>query len=123
MVCKKCKSPLAEDALYCEKCGAPVKKKRMAKKPQNPEEPLAEEALVPLTTAQCVGILLTLCVPVLNLIWMVIWAYAPQGNENRRSLARAGLILCGAVLALAILGLLAFLILANTGAITFTGTI
>ena len=115
MVCKKCKSVLAADALYCEKCGFPVKKRPAAKK--------AEMPLVPLTTAQCVGILLAFCVPVLNLILMLVWAYAPQGNESRRSMARAGLILFGAVLALAILGLSLFLILADTGFIPFTGTI
>lgn len=123
MVCKKCKSALPEDALYCEKCGSPVKKKLETKKAEKPEEPLPPEALVPLTTAQCLGILLAFCVPVLNLILMVIWAYAPQGNENRRSMARAGLILCGAVMAFAIMGLSVFLILVNTGYITFTGTI
>ena len=96
MVCKKCKSVLAADALYCEKCGAPVKKQPAAKKA---EMPLAPQALMPLTTAQCVGILLAFC------------------------MARAGLILFGAVLALAILGLSLFLILANAGSIPFTGTI
>lgn len=120
MVCKKCKSTLAEDALYCEKCGAPVKKKLAAKKA---EEPLAPEALMPLTTAQCVGILLAFCVPVLNLVLMVVWAYAPRENENRRSMARAGLILCGTVMALAIMGLSIFLVLVNTGYIVLTGTI
>ncbi len=120
MVCKKCKSVLAADALYCEKCGFPVKKRPAAKKA---EMPLAPQALVPLTTAQCVGILLAFCVPVLNLILMLVWAYAPQGNESRRSMARAGLILFGAVLAFAILGLSLFLILADTGFIPFTGTI
>lgn len=123
MVCKKCKSALPEDALYCEKCGSPVKEKPATKKAEKPEEPLPPEALVPLTTAQCTGILLAFCVPVLNLILMVLWAYAPQGNENRRSMARAGLILCGAVMALAIMGLSIFLILVNTGYIIFTGTI
>ena len=124
MVCKKCKSVLPEDALYCEKCGTHVKRKT-AKKPaaKKAEEPLAPEALLPLTTAECVGILLVFCVPVLNLILMLVWAYAPQGNESRRSLARAGLILCGAVMALAIMGLSVFLILVNTGYITLTGIV
>lgn len=123
MVCKKCKSALAEDALYCETCGAPVKKKLAARKKEKAEAPLSPEALRPLTTAQCVGILLAFCVPVLNLILMVMWAYAPQGNESRRSMARAGLILSGAVMALAIMGLSIFLILVNTGIITLTGVI
>ena len=124
MVCKKCKSALPDDALYCEKCGTPVKR-RPAKKPaaNNAEEPFVPEALCPLTTAQCVGILLVFCIPVLNLILMLVWAYAPQGNENRRSLARAGLIICGVLMVLAIMGLSAFLILVNTGYIVLTGVV
>lgn len=120
MNCEKCKSALAEDALYCEKCGAPVKNRLGM---DDACRPLAPQALMPLTTAQCVGILLAFCVPVLGLILMVIWAYAPQGNESRRSMARAGLILFGAVLALAIIGLSVFLILASTGHLALTGTI
>lgn len=123
MVCEKCKSALPEDALYCEKCGTPIEKKLAAQKAEKPEESLAPQALQPLTTAQCVGILLAFCVPLLNLILMVVWAYAPQGNESRRSLACAGLILCGAVMVLAIMGLSAFLILVNMGYITLMGTI
>ena len=54
---------------------------------------------------------------------MLIWAYAPEGNESRRSLARAGLILLGMALLLAILGLSIFLVLLNTGMISVTGVI
>ena len=123
MVCKKCKSALAEDALYCETCGTPVKQKLTEREAEKTETPLSPQALVPLTTAQCIGILLAFCVPVLNLILMVVWAYAPQGNESRRSMARAGLILSGAVIALAIVGLSAFLILVHTGYISLTGVV
>lgn len=123
MVCKKCKSVLDGDALYCETCGTPVKREPAALKTEKAETPLGPEALRPLTTAQCVGILLAFCVPVLNLILMVVWAYAPQGNESRRSMARAGLILAGTVIALAIMGLSVFLILVHTGYLSLTGVI
>lgn len=123
MVCRKCKSALAGDALYCETCGTPVKKKPAAREAEKADALLSPDVLVPLTTAQCVGILLAFCVPVLNLILMVVWAYAPQGNENRRSMARAGLILSGAAITLAIVGLSVFLILVHTGYLSLTGVI
>lgn len=121
MNCKKCKCALAPDAVYCENCGARVRKN--AKKAEKEAQPLPPEALVPLTTGQSLCILLAFCVPVANLILMLIWAYAPQGNENRRSMARAGLILFGIALLLAILGLSVFLALLGMGVITVTGVI
>ncbi len=121
MTCKKCKYEVASDALYCENCGARVRRKTKKEKPKG--EPLPPEALVPLTTGQSLLVLLAFCVPVLNVIMMLIWAYAPEGNESRRSLARAGLILLGMALLLAILGLSIFLVLLNTGMISVTGVI
>ena len=141
MICEKCGEPIAQDALYCENCGAraalqadaaqnaaqarsasaresmpldeggspeqenpapgdaarPGRKRRRAKREKMPpaDPPIPPEDMIPLTTGQCVGILLALCVPVLNLVLMLKWAYAARGNESRRSLARAGLILTG----------------------------
>lgn len=121
MNCKKCNRALAPDAIYCENCGTRVPRK--ANKRKQEAEPLPPEALVPLTTGQSLCILLAFCVPVANLILMLIWAYAPRGNESRRSMARAGLILFGAALLLAILGLSVFLILLDAGVISVTGVI
>ena len=133
MICEKCGEPIAQDALYCENCGAraalqadaaqnaaqarsasarksmpldeggspeqenpasedaarPGRKRRRAKREKMPpaEPPIPPEDMIPLTTGQCVGILLALCVPVLILVLMLKWAYAARGNESRRSLA------------------------------------
>lgn len=125
MICKKCKSVLAPDAAYCENCGRRVGKREREKanRADRAPEPLPPEACVPLTTAQCVGILLAFCVPVLNLILMLVWAYAPRGNESRRSMARAGLVLFGVLLALSIAALSVFLLLVHTGQLSFSGVV
>ena len=123
MICEKCGEPIAQDALYCENCGAraalqadaaqarsasarksmpldeggspeqenpasedaarPGRKRRRAKREKMPpaDPPIPPEDMIPLTTGQCVGILLALCVPVLNLVLMLKWAYAARGNE------------------------------------------
>ncbi|MEI3013896.1 MAG: zinc-ribbon domain-containing protein [Ruthenibacterium lactatiformans] len=104
MICEKCGEPIAQDALYCENCGAraalqadaaqnaaqarsasaresmpldeggspeqenpapgdaarPGRKRRRAKreKMQAANPPIPPEDMIPLTTGQCVGILL-----------------------------------------------------------------
>ena len=105
MICEKCGEPIAQDALYCENCGAraalqadaaqarsasarksmpldeggspeqenpapedaarPGRKRRRAKREKMPpaDPPIPPEDMIPLTTGQCVGILLALCVP------------------------------------------------------------
>ncbi|MFR9160893.1 MAG: zinc-ribbon domain-containing protein [Ruthenibacterium lactatiformans] len=127
MICEKCGEPIAQDALYCENCGAraalqadaaqnaaqarsasarksmpldeggspeqenpasedaarPGRKRRRAKREKMPpaDPPIPPEDMIPLTTGQCVGILLALCVPVLNLVLMLKWAYAARATR------------------------------------------
>lgn len=118
MVCKVCGSEVRETARFCGKCGAPIVRgdapeQRAANAPADaapaenkpdPDNPdaLPKEDLVPLTTPQCVWMLLAMLIPVLNVILMLKWAYSERGNESRRSFARAGLILLGIVLAVLI---------------------
>lgn len=40
------------------------------------------------------GTLLLLCIPIVNLILLVVWGFG-SGNENRRNYARATLIVMG----------------------------
>ncbi len=134
MKCRVCGRELRETARFCGKCGAPVV--RMEAAAQHPGEPYADpvpaggrydpdnpdhlpkEDLVPLTTAQCVWLLVAMLVPVLNVILMLKWAYSERGNESRRSLARAGLILLGVVLAVLIVVLACILAGLQMGFIT-----
>ena len=170
MICEKCGEPIAQDALYCENCGAraalqadaaqsaeqahsaaarksmpldeggsleqenpapedaarPGRKRRRAKREKMPppaESPVPPEDMIPLTTGQCVGILLALCVPVLNLVLMLKWAYAARGNESRRSLARAGLILTGVCIGASIVVLAAVTFAVSLGLVSVGGVV
>ena len=170
MICEKGGEPIAQDALYCENCGAraalqadaaqsaeqahsaaarenmpldeggsleqenpapedaarPGRKRRRAKREKMPppaESPVPPEDMLPLTTGQCVGILLALCVPVLNLVLMLKWAYAARGNESRRSLARAGLILTGVCIGASIVVLAAVTFAVSMGLVSVGGVV
>ena len=175
MICEKCGEPIAQDALYCENCGAraalqadaaqsaeqaqnaeqarsasarksmpldeggsleqenpapedaarPGRKRRRAKREKMPpaDPPIPPEDMIPLTTGQCVGILLALCVPVLNLVLMLKWAYAARGNESRRSLARAGLILTGVCIGASIVVLAAVTFAVSMGLVSVGGVV
>ena len=79
--------------------------------------------MIPLTTGQCVGILLALCVPVLNLVLMLKWAYAARGNESRRRLARAGLILTGVCIGASIVVLAAVTFAVSMGLVSVGGVV
>lgn len=115
MVCRECGEPLPADAVFCEYCGARVEDEQMLE--------ITEEQLQPLTTAQCVLILAAFAVPVLNLVLMFGWAYGTHTNENRRSLARAGLVLTGILIGLAIIGLGGFVLFVRLGLISLTGVL
>ena len=175
MICEKCGEPIAQDALYCENCGAraalqadaaqsaeqaqnaeqarsasaresmpldeggsleqenpapedaarPGRKRCRAKREKMPpaDPPIPPEDMIPLTTGQCVGILLALCVPVLNLVLMLKWAYAARGNESRRSLARAGLILTGVCIGASIVVLAAVTFAVSMGLVSVGGVV
>ena len=146
MICEKCGEPIAQDALYCENCGARAAlqadaaqnaaqarsasaresmKRRRAKREKMPpaDPPIPPEDMIPLTTGQCVGILLALCVPVLNLVMMLKWAYAARGNESRQSLARAGLILTGVCIGASIVVLAAVTFAVSMGLVSVGGVV
>lgn len=128
MICSVCKEPIAPGARYCENCGArvvpdPAVPASDMAAPQSPADTVAPADLAPLTTAQCVGILLAFCVPVLNWILMLTWAYAPRGNESRRSMARAGLVLTGVVIGLTVVGLACALAAVSLGLVQTGGVV
>ena len=64
-----------------------------------------------------------LCVPVLNLVLMLKWAYAARGNESRRSLARAGLILTGVCIGASIVVLAAVTLAVSMGLVSVGGVV
>ena len=169
MICEKCGEPIAQDALYCENCGAraalqadaaqnaaqarsasarksmpldeggspeqenpasedaarPGRKRRRAKRekmpPADPRIPPGD--MIPLTTGQCVCILLALCVPVAHPVLVRTRAYAARGTGGRRSLARAGLILTGVCIGASIVVLAAVTFAVSMGLVSVGGVV
>lgn len=101
------------DAAFCENCGARVE--------EGQGQVTTAEQAQPLTTTQCVLILAAFAVPVVNLILMFLWAYGAHTNENRRSLARAGLALTAFLMGFAIVVLGGFVLSVRLGFISLTG--
>lgn len=114
MSCRQCGEPAAEHARYCEACGAPLAQREGGPAPE----------AAPLTTGQCVCVLLAFCVPVLNWILMIRWAYGEKTrSESLRSLARAALLLTGVCIGAVIIGLIGLILAVRLGLFPVVGVI
>lgn len=54
----------------------------------------------PLRVGQYIGMLLLMCVPILNIILLFVWSFGSSANLNKKNFARASLILCAIMLIL-----------------------
>jgi hypothetical protein len=52
----------------------------------------------PLRVGQYIGMLLLMCVPILNIILLFVWGFGSSANLNKKNFARAALILCAIML-------------------------
>ena len=52
----------------------------------------------PLRVRQYIGMLLLMCVPILNIILLFVWGFGSSANLNKKNFARASLILCAVML-------------------------
>jgi hypothetical protein len=52
----------------------------------------------PLRIGQYIGMLLLMCVPILNVILLFVWGFGGSVNLNKKNFARASLILCAVML-------------------------
>lgn len=118
--CSHCGAPIPEGAKFCTSCGqaadgATVLVDGPAPTPPRPAPaytppsppaytppapaagpdlpPPKGSRYAPVSTLGFVGTLLLLCIPLLNLVLLVVWALGGCRNVNRRNLARAILIL------------------------------
>ena len=95
MVCPNCGAQLPENSVFCHHCGnniapAPVQQPYAA--PYNPM-PQGNGNPPPLSVGAYIGMYFLLCIPVVNIILLFVWAFSAGENQNRKNYARAILIL------------------------------
>lgn len=97
MICPNCNKELKANTVVCEFCGEPVVKKERGNLllPPNP-------VTKPLKARNFIVMILVGAIPVINIIFYLIWAFKPGVNLNKKSFARAILILFLAEILLAI---------------------
>lgn len=61
--------------------------------PQQPSAYSGRGGSDPLRVGQYIGMLLLLCVPILNIILLFVWSFGGSVNLNKKNFARASLIL------------------------------
>lgn len=88
MNCPSCNKELKENMAVCENCGEVLIKRERGNLllPPNP-------VTRPLKTWDFILMILVGAVPVVNIIVYLVWAFSSRSNLNRKSFARAILIL------------------------------
>lgn len=116
IICKSCGAPLEEDCKFCTVCGAPLEQTQPAVQtaplpaensapvtrvmPQYaPDEfvpetqPDKDGIYAPLSTLGYVGLMLLGCVPLVGLVFMIIWACGGCRKVAQMHFARAYIVL------------------------------
>ena len=116
MVCRNCGTQNADNVQYCSNCGASTQ--------QNPAPSYQAQNGATYVNVQIpndnlvsigayVGMWFAMCVPVLNIIMMIIWG--TSGNKSKRNFVLAYLILIAISVGLTILS---FIIIGALGGLT-----
>ena len=129
--CTNCGATLEDDKKFCTECGTPVNAAEDAQEaapfppsvpqaqaavPEQPRTPAMQQTIYggdappppgskyePITTGGFIGIMLLMCIPVVGQILMIVWACGGCRKVNKRSLARASLIMMVVMLVISFL--------------------
>ena len=119
MFCENCGNKLPDGAKFCGGCGAKTEPAQpaytaaeepapahpappppvytppaqTAYAPHQPSAYLGNPGSDPLRVGQYIGMLLLMCVPILNIILLFVWSFGSSANLNKKNFARASLIL------------------------------
>ena len=118
MFCEKCGNKLPDGAKFCGGCGAktePLQPAYTAAEEPAPARSAPPPAYAPpvqtayasqqppaysqkpdsdpLRVGQYIGMLLLMCIPLLNIILLFVWSFGGSINLNKKNFARASLIL------------------------------
>ena len=129
--CTNCGATLEDDKKFCTECGTPVNAAEDAQEaapfppsvpqaqaavPEQPRTPAMQQTIYggdappppgskyePITTGGFIGIMLLMGIPVVGQILMIVWACGGCRKVNKRSLARAALIMMVVMLVISFL--------------------
>ncbi len=104
-ICKNCGATLSDDKKFCTDCGAAVEQAAPGISVTTSPPPQTVAAVggdlpppkgskyEPISTGGYIGIMLLLCIPIVGIILCIVWAFGGCRKVNKRSLARASLIM------------------------------
>ena len=114
-VCPVCRKEVPADAIFCGECGYNF---NTGTSPYTipPQSAAAVEDTSPLKMSDYLLMFLVACIPLVNLILLLIWSFSSGVNVNRRNYSRAYLIITAIMWVIYFVFLVAFIGL--IGAIT-----
>lgn len=120
--CPNCGNAVEDGMSFCNNCGAGIGAAAPTPPPAAPQatpppgaapyyQPAAPQYQYaaatpntePLSTGAFIGMFLLMLIPLVNLILLLVWAFGPNANRNRKSFARASLILMIIAIILAVI--------------------
>lgn len=120
MICKNCGADNADNVQYCSGCGANMQNNPAPSYQAGNSNPTYVNVQVPSDTNNLVsvgayvGMWFAMCVPILNIIMMIIWG--TSGNKSKKNFVLAYLVLMAISVGITILSFLFILLLGGTAA-------
>jgi len=130
--CNNCGAILSDEQGFCTECGSAVPSAPPPapntyisnSAPNNPasgipgmdQAPPKGSKYEPITTKGYIGIMLLMCIPVVGIVLMIIWAFGGCKKVNKQAFARAALIMMAISLVLSLI--FGFAIKKAVGAVT-----
>lgn len=112
--CNHCGASVGEEDRFCTVCGKPITAESGAEQPKasheenhKKEEPHLDKE--PISVGGYLLMFLIMCIPVVNLVVLLLWAFGKNGNVNRRNFSRAALVYVAIGIVLSISAVLFFI--------------
>ena len=117
-VCPVCRKEVPADAIFCGECGYNFNTGASPSTPP-PQPPAVVEDTSPLKMSDYLHMFFAACIPLVNLILLLIWSFSSGVNVNRRNYSRAYLIITAIMWVIYFVFLVAFIgLIGAIGAIT-----
>ena len=118
MVCRNCGTENADNVQYCSNCGASTQQNPAPSYQAQNNGATYVNVQIPtdnlVSIGAYVGMWFAMCVPILNIVMMIIWG--TSGNKSKKNFVLAYLVLMAISVGITILSFLFILLLGGTAA-------